>query len=126
MALQVAVNVTLGSGFSGGIFAPALFLGGMLGGTFGALVEMWIPGSHGAVGAFALVGMASMVGASTAAPLTAILILFEMTGQYTVILPLMLASIGAALVYRSFMSESIFTLKFAYCHHADVLGKGFI
>jgi CIC family chloride channel protein len=109
----LAVNVTLGSGFSGGIFAPALFLGGMLGGAFGALVEMWVPGSHGAIGTFAMVGMAAMVGASTGAPLTAILILFEMTGQYTVILPLMLASIGAALVYRSLMSESIFTFKFA-------------
>ncbi|MEN8006830.1 MAG: chloride channel protein [Candidatus Krumholzibacteriota bacterium] len=109
----LAVNVTLGAGFSGGIFAPALFLGGMLGGAFGALVEMWVPGSHGAIGTFAMVGMASMVGASTGAPLTAILILFEMTGQYTVILPLMLASIGAALVYRSLMSDSIFTFKFA-------------
>jgi CIC family chloride channel protein len=109
----VAVNMTLGGGFSGGIFAPALFLGGMLGGAFGALVENFIPGSHGAIGAFALVGMASMVGAATAAPLTAILILFEMTGRYTVILPLMLASIGAALVYRSLMKESIFTWKFA-------------
>jgi len=109
----LATNVTLGSGFSGGIFGPSLFLGGMLGGAFGALVELWIPGSHGAVGAFAIVGMAAMVGATTAAPLTAILILFEMTGQYTVILPLMLASIGAALVYRSFMTESIFTLQFA-------------
>jgi len=109
----VATNVTLGSGFSGGIFGPSLFLGGMLGGAFGALVEIWIPGTHGAVGAFAIVGMAAMVGATTAAPLAAIMILFEMTGQYTVILPLMLASIGAALVYRSLMNESIFTLKFA-------------
>lgn len=109
----VATNVTLGSGFSGGIFGPSLFLGGLLGGAFGALVEMWLPGSHGAIGAFALVGMAAMVGATTAAPLAAIMILFEMTGQYTVILPLMLASIGAALIYRSLMTESIFTLRFA-------------
>lgn len=109
----VAVNITLGSGFSGGIFAPALFLGGMLGGAFGAMVETWIPGSHGAIGTFAMVGMASMVGAATGAPLTAILILFEMTGRYTVILPLMLASIGAALVYRSLLSDSIFTFKFS-------------
>lgn len=109
----LAVNLTLGSGFSGGIFAPALFLGGMLGGAFGAGVSEFVPGSHGAVGAFAMVGMAAMVGAATGGPLTAILILFEMTGEYRVILPLMIASIGAALVYRSLMSESIFTLKFA-------------
>jgi CIC family chloride channel protein len=109
----VAVNLTLGSGFSGGIFAPALFLGGMLGGTFGAVVGQFLPGAHDPVGAFAMVGMAAMVGAATGGPLTAILILFEMTGEYRVILPLMLASIGAALVYRSLLKESIFTLKFA-------------
>ena len=109
----VAVNLTLGSGFSGGIFAPALFLGGMLGGAFGAVMHLVFPASTGAVGAFAMVGMAAMVGAATGGPLTAILILFEMTGEYHVILPLMLASIGAALVYRNIMSETIFTLKFA-------------
>ncbi|MFT5784451.1 MAG: CIC family chloride channel protein, partial [Candidatus Krumholzibacteriia bacterium] len=108
----LAVNITLGSGYSGGIFAPGLFLGGMLGGAFGALVESLVPGSHGAIGTFAMVGMCAMVGSVTAAPLTAILILFEMTGQYTVILPLMLATIGASLVYRAIMSDSIFTLKF--------------
>ncbi len=109
----VAVNITLGSGYSGGIFAPGLFLGGMLGGAFGALVELWVPGSHGAIGTFAMVGMCAMVGSVTGAPLTAILILFEMTGQYTVILPLMLASIGAALVYRAIMKDTIFSLKFS-------------
>jgi CIC family chloride channel protein len=109
----LAVNITLGSGLSGGIFAPGLFLGGMLGGAFGSLVAILVPGSHDAVGAFAMVGMAAMVGASTGAPLTAILVLFEMTGEYTVILPLMLASIGAAMVYRLFMKDSIFTLKFS-------------
>jgi CIC family chloride channel protein len=109
----VAVSLTLGSGFSGGIFAPALFLGGMLGGAFGAVMNIVFPDSTGAVGAFAMVGMAAMVGAATGGPLTAILILFEMTGEYHVILPLMLASIGAALVYRTVMKESIFTLKFA-------------
>ncbi|MCP4574452.1 MAG: CBS domain-containing protein [bacterium] len=109
----LAVNITLGSGFSGGIFAPALFLGGMLGGAFGSLVGQVLPGSHDAVGAFAMVGMSAMVGAATGGPLTAILILFEMTGEYRVILPLMLAGIGAALAYRSLMGDSIFTLKFA-------------
>ncbi|MFN2369958.1 MAG: chloride channel protein [Candidatus Krumholzibacteriia bacterium] len=109
----LAVNITLGAGFSGGIFAPALFLGGMLGGGFGAVLGRVLPGVHDPVGAFAMVGMAAMVGAATGGPLTAILILFEMTGEYRVILPLMLASIGAALVYRSLMRDSIFTLKFA-------------
>lgn len=119
----VAVNITLGAGYSGGIFAPGLFLGGMLGGAFGALVEQWVPGSHGAIGTFAMVGMCAMVGSATGAPLTAILILFEMTGQYTVILPLMLASIGATLVYRGIMKETIFTLKFAQRGQEIGLGR---
>ncbi len=107
-----AVDLTLGSGASGGIFAPALYLGGMTGGAFGAALMFIFPGAHHAVGTFAMAGMAAMVGAATGAPLTAILILFEMTGQYQVILPLMLASIGAALVYRLVMKDTIFTLKF--------------
>jgi len=109
----VAVNLTLGSGFSGGIFAPALFLGGMLGGAYGSLMGQLFPANVGAIGAFALVGMAAMVAAATRGPLTAILILFEMTGEYRIILPLMLACITAVLVARSVMTDSIFTLKFA-------------
>ncbi len=109
----VAVNLTLGTGFSGGIFAPALFLGGMVGGAFGALMMILFPGNIGAVGAFAMVGMAAMVGAATGGPLTAILILFEMTGEYRIMLPLMLATTSAVLVYRAINDESIFTLKFA-------------
>ena len=108
----VAVCLTLGSGFSGGIFAPALFLGGMTGGVCGALCNLIWPGIDIPVGAFAMVGMAAMVGATTGGPLTAILILFEMTGEYRVMLPLMLTSVTAILVYRSLLSDSIFTLKF--------------
>jgi len=108
----VAVCVTLGSGFSGGIFAPALFLGGMTGGACGALFNLIWPGFDVPVGAFAMVGMAAMVGAATGGPLTAILILFEMTGEYRVILPLMLTSVTASLVHRSLLDDSIFTLKF--------------
>lgn len=119
----VAVSLTLGSGFSGGIFAPALFLGGMLGGAFGAVMHLVFPASTGAVGAFAMVGMAAMVGAATGGPLTAILILFEMTGEYRIMLPLMLASIGAALVYRAFMKDSIFTLKFALAGQSLNFGR---
>ena len=106
----VAVNLTLGSGFSGGIFAPALFLGGMLGGAFGGVVHTWVPTNPGG---FVLVGMAAMVAASIRGPITAILILFEMTGEYAIILPLMLACIVATLVAQRIMPESIFTLKFA-------------
>ena len=105
-----AVCLTLGSGFSGGIFAPALFLGAMLGGAFGSLLQ---PVLGTQVGAFAMVGMAAMVAGSTRGTITAILILFEMTGEYSTILPLMLACIVATLVSQGLMGESIFTLKFA-------------
>ena len=105
----VAVNLTLGSGFSGGIFAPALFLGGMLGGAYGGLLSKVLDVN---VGGFAMVGMAAMVAAATRGPITAILILFEMTGAYSIILPLMLACIAATLVSQAFMPDSIFTLKF--------------
>ncbi len=108
----VAVCLTLGSGFSGGIFAPALFLGGMTGGACGALFDLLWPGLEVPVGAFAMVGMAAMVGAATGGPLTAIIILFEMTGEYRVMLPLMLASVTATLGYRAVLRDSIFTLKF--------------
>jgi len=108
----LAVCLTLGSGFSGGIFAPALFLGGMTGGACGGLFNLLWPGLDVPVGAFAMVGMAAMVGAATGGPLTAILILFEMTGEYRVILPLMLAGVTANLGYRALMGDSIFTLRF--------------
>jgi CIC family chloride channel protein len=108
----VAVCLTLGSGSSGGIFAPALFLGGMTGGACGALFNVIWPGLDVPVGAFAMVGMAAMVGAATGGPLTAMIILFEMTGEYRVMLPLMLASVTATLGYRSVLRDSIFTLKF--------------
>jgi len=118
----IAVGLTLGSGFSGGIFAPSLFLGGMAGGAFGALVSRWM--SAGTTpGAFAMVGMAAMVGAATGGPLTAILILFEMTGEYAIILPLMLASITATLVYRAIMNDTIFTLKFTLAGQKLDLGR---
>jgi len=108
-AKLVAVDLTLGSGQSGGIFAPALFLGGVLGAAYGALLHPLLP-VH--IGGFAMVGMAAMVAASARAPLTAILILFEMTGEYAIILPLMLACIVATLVSQRLLADSIFTLKF--------------
>ncbi|MFO7654627.1 MAG: chloride channel protein [Candidatus Krumholzibacteriia bacterium] len=119
----LAVNITLGSGFSGGIFAPALFMGGMAGGAFGAAVSPGLPDAPGLAGPFAMVGMAAMVGAATGGPLTAILILFEMTGEYSIILPLMLASIAATLVYRSVQRDSIFTLKFTLAGKRLEMGR---
>ncbi|MFQ6676660.1 MAG: chloride channel protein, partial [Fidelibacterota bacterium] len=94
----VATSMTLGSGGSGGIFAPSLFIGAMLGSAMGDLLHTLFPHVTASSGAYALVGMAAVVAAATHAPITAILIIFEMTSEYTVILPLMISSIVATFV----------------------------
>lgn len=111
LAKFVATNLTLASGFAGGIFAPILFMGGALGGAFGLGVER-IMGDAAAPGAYALIGMAAMMAATTHTPITAILLLFEMTGGYAVILPLMLACIAAVAVAQAISRDSAFTLGF--------------
>jgi CIC family chloride channel protein len=80
-------------GLAGGIFAPSLFMGGMLGGALGAALQGWVPQSQTIVGSFALVGMGAFFAGAIRAPITSILIIFEMTGDYAIILPLMIANI---------------------------------
>ena len=109
----VATALTLGSGGSGGVFAPSLFFGAALGGAFGSFAGAYLPGTSSPAGAFALVGMGAMVSATTHAPLTAMIIIFEMTGSYHIILPLMFATIVALITARSLETESIYTLKLA-------------
>jgi len=96
MTLSVAKIVTTvlsySSGGSGGIFAPSLFIGAMVGGTVGQVVKAAFPGSPTAPGAFALVGMGAMFCGVIRAPITSVLIIFEMTSNYTLILPLMIAN----------------------------------
>ena len=89
----VATTLTLGSGGSGGIFAPSLFMGAMLGASFGQIAHTIFPEIVAPSGAYALVGMAAFFGGAAHAPITAILILFEMTGDYQIILPLMLSTV---------------------------------
>ncbi len=107
----LATVLTLGSGASGGIFAPSLFMGAMMGSVFGYLANLAMPGSVAAPGAFALVGMAAFFSGATHAPMTAILIVYEMTGNYSLILPLMLATVISTLVSRLISPDSIYTLK---------------
>ncbi len=112
VAKLMATDITLASGFAGGIFAPILFMGGALGGLVGLAGAAWSPGPVSAPGAYALVGMAALMAAVTHAPITAILILFEMTGGYEVILPLMLSCIAAVAVAQAISRDSAFTLGF--------------
>ncbi len=107
----LATSITIGSGGSGGIFAPSLFLGAMAGGFFGAVVHQLFPGLTASPGAYSIVGMGAVVSATTHGPLAAILILFEMTGDYKIILPLMLSCIIAAIAAGQLMRDSIYTLK---------------
>jgi chloride channel protein, CIC family len=107
----LATSITIGSGGSGGIFAPSLFLGAAAGAGFGLLLHQWLPAVTASPGAYAIVGMGALVGATTHGPMTAILMLFEMTGDYKIILPLMIAAITATLTAGQLLSESIYTLK---------------
>jgi len=106
-----ATSITLGSGASGGIFSPALFLGATLGGAFGAFYGVWVPSEASAIPSFAMVGMAAMVASSTGAAMTAIVMIFEMTRDYDIVLPMILAVAMAQGVRRYIMVDNIYTLK---------------
>jgi CIC family chloride channel protein len=108
---MLATITTLGSGGSGGVFAPSLFMGAMLGEAFGQGIHMLFPAITAPAGAYALVGMAAFFSGAAHAPVTAILILFEMTGDYQIILPLMFATVMSTLISRIISRESIYTLK---------------
>jgi len=112
VALKVmATSITLGSGGSGGVFAPSLFIGSMLGGAFGEVAHRLFPAITAPSGAYALVGMGAVFAGAAHAPITAIIMLFEMTRDYTLILPLMLAVVISTLIARNLSRESIYTLK---------------
>lgn len=107
----LATSFTLGSGNSGGVFAPSLFIGAMLGGAMGTMFFSWQPELAGSPGAYALVGMAAVFAATARAPLTAMLIVFEMSNDYSMILPLMVAAVTASYFAQALYPESIYTIK---------------
>jgi len=107
----LATSATLGSGGSGGIFAPSLFIGSMTGAAFGYLAHFLFPDVTATSGAYGLVGMGAVLAAATHGPINAIIILFEMTGSYKIILPLMLSCIISAMLATQIKKESIYTMK---------------
>lgn len=107
----LSTSLTIGSGGSGGVFAPSLFIGSMFGGAFGHVVHGWFPTLTSTPGAFALVGMAAVFAGAARAPITSIIILFEMTDDYRLILPLMLATVISTILAEHLSKESIYTLK---------------
>ncbi|MFD1660669.1 chloride channel protein [Streptomyces caeni] len=108
---MLATSLTIGIGGSGGVFAPSLFIGAMLGSVYGAGVHNLLPQSAGAVGAYALIGMGAVFAGAARAPITAVVILFELTGEYSIILPLMLAIVLATATSRLLTHDTIYTLK---------------
>jgi CIC family chloride channel protein len=107
----LATGLTLGSGASGGVFSPSLFIGACLGAAYAGLLAIGIPGLDPHPAAFAIAGMAGMIAGTTGALLTASIMLFEMTRDYAVILPLLLVSGIAYALRKSICPPSIYTLK---------------
>jgi CIC family chloride channel protein len=107
----IAVAVTIGSGGSGGVFAPSLMIGAMTGGALGIAVHTLWPTATSSSGAYALVGAGAVVAATTHAPLTALMIIFELTNDYKIILPLMITCVIATVVASHLNHASIYTMK---------------
>jgi len=107
----IATSLTLGSGGSGGVFAPSLFTGAFLGDGFGRVIHQTFPSWTGPAAAYGLVGMAAVFSAAAEAPITAIMIVFEMSSDYTIILPLMVAFVIATLLGRRLLGSTVYERK---------------
>ncbi len=107
----VATSLTIAIGGSGGVFAPSLFMGAMLGSAYGAGVHHLLPHLTAPAGTYGLVGMGAVFAAAARAPITAVIIIFELTGDYRIILPLMFAIALAAGVSSLLSRDTIYTLK---------------
>jgi len=103
-----ATALCAGAGIPGGLFTPSLFYGALIGGSFGNLVDRLWPAA-GPPGAYALIGMAGVLAGTTHAAVSAVLIIFELTGDYGVILPLMLSAALAAATSRALERDSLYT-----------------
>ncbi len=118
----LATGLTIGSGASGGIFSPSLFMGATLGAAVGYVAQMILPGFGLNPLLFAIAGMAGMVGGSTGAILTAIIMTSEMTKDPNIILPVMITAVVAYAIRKYFSRESIYTLKIL--RRGNVLPEG--
>jgi len=112
LALKVlATSITLGSGGSGGVFAPSLFVGAALGSACGSVANHYFPDATAPIGAYAMVGMAAFFAVVVRGPITAILIIFELTGEYEIILPVMTSVVVGVIVAHIFSKNSIYTIR---------------
>lgn len=108
---MLATSLTIGIGGSGGVFAPTLFIGAMAGTAYGAIAHQVLPTVTESAGAYGLIGMGAALAGATGAPITAVVILFELTGEYSIILPLMTAVVMAAGTGHLLSKETIYTAK---------------
>ncbi|MBI2469838.1 MAG: chloride channel protein [Planctomycetes bacterium] len=109
-AKLVLTPVCISSGFHGGVFAPALFSGAMLGGAYGLIAEQLFPSLNISPPAFAMVGMATTLAGTVHAPITSFILLFEMTHDYRIILPLMFAVNASMFLSWHLQRDSVYTL----------------
>ncbi|MGI8413083.1 MAG: chloride channel protein [Solirubrobacteraceae bacterium] len=107
----LATSLTMWIGGSGGVFAPSLFMGAMLGSAYGAVAHHLLPHLAAAAGAYGLVGMGAVFASAARAPITGLIIIFELTGDYRIILPLMFAIVVATALSNALTSDTIYTLK---------------
>jgi len=107
----LATSLTLGSGASGGVFSPSLFIGAMLGAAYAAGVHALLPGASISIGTAAVIGMACMVGASTGAAVTGVVMIFEMTRDYHLIIPLIISVSVAYAMRRLLLADTVYTMK---------------
>ncbi len=112
-AKLILTPVSIAGGFPGGVFAPSLFIGATFGGAFGLIANQLFPQLSLVPAAFAMVGMAALLAGAVHAPLTAILLLFEMTRDYRIILPLMFAVMISLLLSQRLQHDSVYTLGLA-------------
>jgi len=110
-AKPVATSLTLAAGGSGGVFAPSLYTGAMLGDAFGRIAHLAFPSWTATAAAYGLVGMAAVFAAAAEAPITAIMIVFEMSDDYTIILPLMIATVIASVLGRRLLGSTVYEMK---------------
>jgi chloride channel protein, CIC family len=107
----LATSLTMWIGGSGGVFAPSLFMGAMLGSAFGSIAHQLLPHLASTPGAYGLVGMGAVFAAASRAPITAVIIIFELTGDYHIILPLMFAIVLATALANAVTRDTVYTLK---------------
>jgi CIC family chloride channel protein len=118
----LATSLSLGSGSSGGIFSPSLFMGATIGGAFASgLLALGVPLPI-SVPSFAMVGMGAMVGGSTGAVMTTVVMIFEMTRDYAIVMPMIVAVAMSVGICRMLTIENIYTFKLF--HRGHVIPKG--